>query len=262
MQARVLVVDDEPVSRTQVQRILQREGCHADAAEGGQEALRLVSDHPYDLVITDLFMPEMDGVTLVNRLRMRQPGIAAVLMTSWPQDERLQEEHLDVLAKPFTRRELRETMQMALTCPVPNDHEGSASGKPLPGTRLVLPDHSWARVERNGLVTIGVEPAFARRLVGLQSATLCRELEDIPQWEPIARFRLDSGRVEMVRAPVTLRVVRTNWNLIPEPWAVVHDPLRTGWVCAGTASHLSRDIRALRVINAEGRVIAEEEALL
>jgi len=259
MQARVLIVDDEPATRAQVRRILQREGCDTDVAAEGLEALDALRDREYDLVISDFCMPEMDGVTLLQQSRAQRPEMAALLMTAWP-DERVEEAGLDVLLKPFTRRELRESMRLALTCPVRlADHARNDTRIPAPGTRFVLRDHSWARVERNGLVTIGVEPAFARHLVGLQSATLCRELEDLAQWETCARLHLGEGGVELVRAPVSFRVVRINWSLVTDPWSIVHDPLRSGWLCAGTPLQMNRDVRALDVIGPDGTLIAEEE---
>lgn len=263
MQARVLIVDDEPASRLQVQRILGREGCQTDVAEDSKAALQALRKQTYDLIITDLCMPDMDGVTLVRQVREHQPDVAALLMTAWPWDARARAADIDVLVKPFTRQALRDSMHLALSCPVPRcalDDERSAP-RPEAGTRLILREHSWARAEKNGLVTIGVEPALARRLVGLRSITLPRELEELVQWEACARLVLGADNVEILRAPVSFRVLRLNWALLTDPWSVVYDPLRSGWLCVGEAKHLPRDARALRVLGPDGRMIADEESL-
>lgn len=264
MQARVLVVDDEPVGRSRLQCMLGREGCQTAVAADERTALDAIRDRGYDLVITNLCTPRMDGVTLVKRLRERQPDLAALLVAVVPWDERARAADIDILVKPFTRRDLRESVRFALTCPLPgSDHAPTRlpEERPEVGTKLVLPDHSWARVERNGLLTIGVEPALARGLVGLRGAELCQELDELAQWEPCARVALGRGKVEIVRTPVSLRVVRVNRALFMAPWAIVHDPLRAGWLCTGEAFRLSRDSRALRILHSDGRVIADEEPL-
>ncbi|EOH6072199.1 ATP-binding protein [Burkholderia cenocepacia] len=80
--ARVLVVDDHPVNRTLLQGQLVTLGYAADAAEEGASALRRCADTRYDLVMTDLNMPGMDGYTLARVLRAQYPGLPIVAVTA------------------------------------------------------------------------------------------------------------------------------------------------------------------------------------
>ncbi|OXI19027.1 hybrid sensor histidine kinase/response regulator [Burkholderia sp. AU15512] len=80
--ARVLVVDDHPVNRTLLQGQLVTLGYAADAAEEGASALRRCTDTRYDLVMTDLNMPGMDGYTLARVLRAQYPALPVVAVTA------------------------------------------------------------------------------------------------------------------------------------------------------------------------------------
>ncbi|KVK85182.1 hybrid sensor histidine kinase/response regulator [Burkholderia cepacia] len=80
--ARVLVVDDHPVNRTLLQGQLVTLGYAADAAEEGAAALRRCTDTRYDLVMTDLNMPGMDGYTLARVLRAQYPTLPVVAVTA------------------------------------------------------------------------------------------------------------------------------------------------------------------------------------
>jgi signal transduction histidine kinase/CheY-like chemotaxis protein len=78
----VLVVDDEPVVRDFVAKVLRREGFSCRTAAGADEAVSMVMDHPPALVVTDLRMPGKDGLWLQGELRERWPEIAVILLTA------------------------------------------------------------------------------------------------------------------------------------------------------------------------------------
>src|SRR4030042_1798949 len=69
----VLVIDDDEKVVTRVQEVLRRAGCLVDTAGSGPEGLARVARQDYDLVFTDLMMPEMDGIGGVRRGRGGRP---------------------------------------------------------------------------------------------------------------------------------------------------------------------------------------------
>lgn len=77
---RVLVVEDEAAIRNLLAAVLRRERIHADTAENGREALRLLGKHQYACIILDLMMPIMNGRELVDILRElpRRPPVILV----------------------------------------------------------------------------------------------------------------------------------------------------------------------------------------
>lgn len=78
---RVLVVDDEAFTRRGLQKLLELEGFSADVAEDGPSALRRVAEGAFDVVVTDLRMPNMDGLTLLSRLREEAPDLPVIVMS-------------------------------------------------------------------------------------------------------------------------------------------------------------------------------------
>jgi len=69
----ILVVDDEPTITESCRRVLENDGYKVDAAESGQEGLNQALSKHFDVVMTDLRMPELDGMDLVRTLRRQWP---------------------------------------------------------------------------------------------------------------------------------------------------------------------------------------------
>src|ERR1700694_5102204 len=115
---RCLVVDDEPRLRRVLVRLLEGEGFTCAEAGSGVEALAELGRTPVPLVISDLRMPEMDGVSLLREIVARWPGAAGVVVTAVAEVESavacLQMGALDYVAKPFHLDEVRARVSQAL----------------------------------------------------------------------------------------------------------------------------------------------------
>ncbi len=83
----VLVVDDSRMEQLKAGRLLEKGGFSVDYAENGNVALRLLGARAYALVITDLQMPELDGLDLVGAVRERFPMVPVILMTAHGSEE-------------------------------------------------------------------------------------------------------------------------------------------------------------------------------
>ncbi len=81
-QALVLVVDDSPVQQTQIQMVLERDGYRVSLANDGLDALRAIEQERPDIVVTDLQMPNMNGLELVSEIKARYPNIPVILATA------------------------------------------------------------------------------------------------------------------------------------------------------------------------------------
>src|SRR6202165_125892 len=115
---RCLVVDDEPRLRRVLVRLLEGEGFTCAEAGSGVEALAELERTPVPLVISDLRMPEMDGVSLLREIVARWPGTAVIVVTAVAEVESavacLQMGALDYVAKPFHLDEVRARVSQAL----------------------------------------------------------------------------------------------------------------------------------------------------
>jgi len=79
--SRILVVDDEAAIRQILREILVRQGHQVECASNGVEALRFLQDGEYDLVLTDLLMPEMEGLEMIQLLRKTHSDVKIIAMT-------------------------------------------------------------------------------------------------------------------------------------------------------------------------------------
>jgi DNA-binding response OmpR family regulator len=123
--ARILVIDDDADVRQAIRRHLQSDGHDVVEAPDGKVGIRLFREHPTDLVVTDLFMPEQEGLQTIRELRRSYGDVKILVVTGAPPgsalDFRAQATMLGAaatLGKPFTREELLGAIS-ALLAPAP-----------------------------------------------------------------------------------------------------------------------------------------------
>jgi len=118
--ALILVVDDEPLVAGLMADVLVTEGHEVDIAKNGREALEKIAARSYDLIVSDLRMPELDGVGLYRELERIRPTLLGRLLfvsgTTEPPEYAsfLEATHAPVLSKPFRLEDLRRFVQRAL----------------------------------------------------------------------------------------------------------------------------------------------------
>ena len=89
--ASILIVDDEEVVRRSHLRSLADTGCHTEAAEDGHQALRVMEQHPFDVILLDLRMPGLDGMDVLKTIKERWPESEVVVITGYPSIETAKE---------------------------------------------------------------------------------------------------------------------------------------------------------------------------
>ncbi len=121
--ARILLIDDEPLARATVRRYLQHDAHDVTEAENGAVGLKLLDDMEADLVITDIVMPEREGLEVIRELKIIRPGLPVVAITGGGGDASRAGSYAEwaeiigaraVLQKPFTRDDLRQVLAALL----------------------------------------------------------------------------------------------------------------------------------------------------
>jgi two-component system response regulator AtoC len=114
----VLIVDDEPNLRKILSAQLTRDGYDVLTAEDGEQGLQVLREHHIDLVVTDLKMPKVDGMTLLKKALEEEPELPVVLVTAHgtidTAVEALKRGAFDFVTKPFDKDEVRQIVAKAL----------------------------------------------------------------------------------------------------------------------------------------------------
>jgi CheY-like chemotaxis protein len=79
--ANILIVDDDPAVQITIRLLLERAGHHVTAAGDGHSGLALFEASPFDLLFLDIFMPRMDGLEMMRRVRAQQPGVPIIVIS-------------------------------------------------------------------------------------------------------------------------------------------------------------------------------------
>jgi DNA-binding NtrC family response regulator len=118
MSARILIADDEEIVIRSCLRILDGDDFQVEAVQDGREALRKIEENPYDVMILDIMMPNMDGLEVLRRVKETHPNLDVIMITGLSQiDTAVQAMKLgafDYISKPFEPDELKLVVQRAL----------------------------------------------------------------------------------------------------------------------------------------------------
>ncbi len=114
----ILVVDDEAVIREGMRRILSAAGHQVDTSASGRIAIEKIQEQDFDVVITDLKMPGMDGMEVLKTIKILQPEVPVIIITGYSTVdtavEAMKNGAFDYIAKPFTSDIITDKVQKAI----------------------------------------------------------------------------------------------------------------------------------------------------
>ncbi len=116
MMGKILIVEDDLITRRNLSVLLSDEGYDVDQAGDGVQALEILAGRPVDLVLSDIVMPRMDGLKLLQQLQAMAPQIPVVIMTSYVSDSlsSVPAGAAEFIRKPFVLDDLLFKVQRAL----------------------------------------------------------------------------------------------------------------------------------------------------
>jgi CheY-like chemotaxis protein len=122
MMTRILVIDDEPYILLMLKKLLEKEGYEVDIAINGDEGIKMFSKYPADIIITDIVMPEKEGLETIREFKQINPDLKIIAISGGGRID--SNEYLDsarlfgaarVFRKPFRQREMVDAVQELLT---------------------------------------------------------------------------------------------------------------------------------------------------
>ncbi|MBI3328084.1 MAG: sigma-54-dependent Fis family transcriptional regulator [Nitrospinae bacterium] len=148
----ILVVDDEPEMRSALTHTLERVGLCVSTAVHGVEAWEKLQAQPFDLLITDVRMPRMDGLALLHEMKRTTPAIPVVMMTAYGRVEdavqAMKVGAFDYLLKPFSLEDLQAVVSKALARGDGRTDDRASMGTDTPGYQLPSPSNGGHAAER------------------------------------------------------------------------------------------------------------------
>ena len=115
---KVLIVDDEAVIRKGLRRVMEGRGYQAETSESGFDAIEKLQNAPFNIVITDLKMPGMDGIEVLKAIKILQPDVPVIIITGYSTVDTavdaMKHGAFDYISKPFTPEQMTEMVEKAL----------------------------------------------------------------------------------------------------------------------------------------------------
>jgi CheY-like chemotaxis protein len=252
----VLVVDDEQIVLDSIARLLKKDNYAIHTALTAKEGLDLLDTTSMDIVLTDLMMPEMDGLEFMKVIKERSPQTPIIMITGYATiNTALQATELgafDYIAKPFKRSELRGVLQRAsdvvLKAEAGEDiaKVGTAEHvRERPRELKVIGDNSWMMVQDDGSVLLGVERSFLHTIGRIQNIFLPSPGDELRQGSVYIQIFSPDLRSHTVLSPLSGTVVDVNERIVNTPSSIMDDPYGEGWLVRLKPSRFEIEIKEL-----------------
>ncbi len=249
----VLVVDDEASVCKSVSRILKREDLVVDEALSGKDALELLEQGAYGVVITDMMMPGIGGLDLIRMIKERSPEISVIMITGFATIktavQAIKLGAFDYIPKPFTPEELASVTKRAIERMVLYEKERQqgevVESKPGEAERYYILEHSWALVEADGAVRIGMDDVFQKTAGEIVNIDLPFEGDIIEQGKVCVRVTSTGMQIHKLWSPVTGKVIEVNSKLQKDPSGANRDPYGKGWLVRVMPLNLTEELENL-----------------
>jgi len=243
---KVLVVDDEQVVLDGVGRHLRRDGYEVRTALNAADALALLTDEGADVLISDLMMPGMDGLQLLDRISKLAAPPPVIMITGYATMrtalQALRKGAFDYIAKPFTRAELlgvvaRASRRAAMSA------ADSAPDAPPTGFRGY--GHCWVEKLGDGTARIGLDASFAETVGRPVELELPETGDFLEQGSACLKLLSADGKTHVLWTPVSGTVIEVNRNLADRVALTVEDPYGAGWLVRVESGNLEDELEGL-----------------
>jgi CheY-like chemotaxis protein/glycine cleavage system H lipoate-binding protein len=254
----VMVVDDEQIVLDSAERHLRHDGYILHKALSAIEALKAFDEGTIDIVLTDLMMPDLDGLELLRAIKTKYPHVPVIIITGYATiNTALQAMQLgafDYVAKPFTKAELRGVVQRAANLvggveggedpPGKGDAKIEETAK-VPLTLKGIGGHTWIMREESGVVLLGVERPFLQMLGRIQTVDVPAKGDVLRQGSVCLQIFTTDLRSHVVWSPISGTVTEVNDQLLAEPEKTLKDPYGGGWILRIEPANFEKDVEVL-----------------
>lgn len=239
---RILVLDDDPVVTLSCKRILGAEGYTIITTDKGEDAIKKVSNEEFDLLISDIRLPDVNGITVLRESKIVQPKLDVVIITGYPTLEDAKESvrlgAFEFIEKPFTPEFMMNVAKKVF------DNRGWILRKAFidefrneivnlrdtANPVIFYKEGTWARPVRDGIWEMGCDIRYWLLSGQLMYIDLPDHIEAVMAGEPFAKILSGGGQTEDLLSPMTGKVLELNHQANNAMSALVRDNLSEGWL--------------------------------
>ena len=249
---KILIVDDEINVCKSIRQAIISDEYSIDTALSGEEAVNKENDTQYDLVITDLMMPGISGMELLNSLKARRPEITVIIVTGYPTIKTAVESvklgAFDYLAKPFTPKELRSLVSRAfMTQEIKEQTKKTPKTPEMPEELTLMHGHTWIKRENKNSALIGIVYGFIKSINTITEIELPAVNKNLFQGEVCVRITDAAGQIHRVWTPLSGKVKVVNEELRVNPKILNDSPYQDGWLFRIESPGLEEELKNLKI---------------
>lgn len=238
---RILVVDDDPVIGLSCKRILGAEGFSVFSVIDGESAIDRVSKEEFDLIITDVRLPDVYGLTVLKESKSIQPKADVVVVTGYPSLEDAKESiklgAFEYLEKPFTpdfmmntaRRVFDKRGWILRKAYIDQFKDYVVCASDMDNLTVYYKDGTWARPVSGASWEIGVDVRNFLAGGQLLYVDILGDLKALAQGEPFCRLLSGDGKIFDIVAPMAGVVTEVNSHANDAICSLLKDHLCEGW---------------------------------
>lgn len=253
----ILVIDDEQVIVDSVEKLCASEGWEVEKVLDGKAGLQRLDQKAYRLIICDIMMPDIDGFMFLDEVKNRDLETPVIITTGYSTVENavksLNEGAVDFLSKPFTFDELISSIKRSFRLvEILGDQNSSQSAESEKVAFVPCPDHykrlgylSWASLEADGSVRIGITDLMLRTIDSISAIELFHKDDEIIQGNPFLYLTTDEQLQHTVLSPMTGRIIEENEEIKSDHSLIEKDPYFNGWVYRIIPSSLEYEMKHL-----------------
>jgi len=239
---RILVLDDDPIITLSCKRILGAEGFSITTVERGEDALNKLSKEDFDLLISDVRLPDISGMEVLKEARVIKPKTDVVIITGYPTLEDAKESTrlgaAEYIEKPFTpdfmlnvAHKVFDTRGWILRQAFIDEFRDSVvSLRDKDNPVIFYKDGTWARPAKNGLWEIGCDLRYWLLTGNLMYVEFISGLDKVDAGKPFARIYTSSGQSNDLLSPMNAEMKEINIKANDVMCALLKEHLSEGWL--------------------------------
>jgi CheY-like chemotaxis protein/glycine cleavage system H lipoate-binding protein len=238
---KILVLDDDPAVTLSCKRILGAEGYNITTVARGEDALRQLEKDEYELLITDIRLPDTSGIEVVRESKVIQPNTDVVVITGYPTLEDAKESirlgAFEYIEKPFTpefminvARKVFDRRGWILRQAYINEfRDYIVPLRDRENPVIFYKEGVWARPTRSGLWEVGYDLRY-EMAAGEMIYVDFQKVQKVEAGEPFARLLAGSGKIIDIPSPMTAEIKEINTKANDVISSLLRDHLSEGWL--------------------------------